>query len=251
MLAGFFVAGTDTGVGKTTLSCELLHYYHQRGYTTQGMKPVASGAVLENSVWVHGDVEKLKQASHISGVKDGDICPYLLQAPIAPSLAAQREGIVISLDIIESSFKRLAALADICIVEAAGGVLVPLDQQGNTMLSIAQKLSLPVILVVGIRLGSINHALLSQQAISQAGLTLAGWIANRLEEDTQQDQEAVIGFLKTKIQAPMLADYPFCAGSQAATGAWPEVFYNKKDNTTTCQSRQVWTLPDSLIPVKP
>ena len=251
MLAGFFVAGTDTGVGKTTLSCELLRHYRQLGYTTQGMKPVASGAVLKNNVWIHDDVEKLKQASSVSGAKEGDLCSYLLQAPIAPSVAAQREGVVISLEIIESSFKRLAALADICVVEAAGGVLVPLDQQGNTMLSIAQKLSLPVILVVGIRLGAMNHALLSQQAISQAGLTLAGWIANRLEEDTQQDQEEVITFLKGSMQAPLLIDYPFCPGDEAATEMRVDMLCHKKENTKTCQSRQVWLIPNSLIPEKP
>lgn len=225
------IVGTDTGVGKTLVSGRLLKAYARLGYHVVGMKPVASGAYWQDDHWRHDDVSQLLAASTIV-VTANDICPYFLKDPIAPSIAADRQQISISLDVIEDAYLRLVTQADYCVVETAGGLLAPLDNQvTHTMLSIGERLQLPVVMVVGIRLGAINHALLTYQTMKAANLTVLGWVANRIEDERCGDQDAVIELLSRQIDAPLLADIPYMPEKQ--TG-----------NITTGQKKINWILPD-------
>ncbi len=172
---GFFVTGTDTGIGKTTVSCALLHAFAAQGKKVAGMKPVAAGS--ENGQWL--DVELLLAASNVN-ISRQHINPYAFDPPIAPHIAAQQAGVEIDLAVIRRAYRELSATADIVIVEGAGGFLVPVNQH-QTGADLAKTLNLPVILVVGMRLGCLNHALLTAQAIKAAGLPLAGWVANCID----------------------------------------------------------------------
>lgn len=175
----YFVTGTDTEVGKTFVSSMLVRQFAQRGLCSVGMKPVASGCERVNGQLVSEDVTQLLAASNVE-LPLADINPYAFEPAIAPHIAAQQAGVQIDLDHIQAAFERLQAQADVVIVEGAGGFYVPLDEQYD-MADLAVKLGLPVILVVGMRLGCINHALLSVEAIGRRGLTLAGWVANQVD----------------------------------------------------------------------
>ena len=197
MAKGFFVTGTDTSVGKTTVSCALLRAFAIQGYRVAGMKPIAAGR--ENGQWQ--DVELLLAASNIN-VTRKQINPYAFEAPISPHLAAQQEDVTIDLSLINDCYRQLSIQADIVIVEGAGGFLVPLNdfQTGEDL---AKILSLPVILVVGIRLGCLNHTLLTARAISAARLSLVGWIANCIQSPMIAVTEN-IATLEQRLQAPLL-----------------------------------------------
>ncbi|MGA8033922.1 MAG: dethiobiotin synthase [Casimicrobiaceae bacterium] len=173
---GVFVTGTDTGVGKTFVAATLLRGFCDSGLRAVGMKPVAAG--IEPGCAVNADVAVLEEAGNVDAPLM-DRNPYAFAAPIAPHLAAALEGRVIDIGVISLAYGRLAAVSDAVVVEGAGGALVPLDERRD-MLDIAAALGLPVLLVVGMRLGCLNHALLSALAIRARGLTLAGWVANRL-----------------------------------------------------------------------
>ncbi|HYC49014.1 MAG TPA: dethiobiotin synthase [Burkholderiales bacterium] len=198
----FFVTGTDTGVGKTLVACALLHAYAQRGLRVIGMKPVAAGARREHGVLVNEDVAALKSASNTSAADDL-VNPYCFEPPIAPHIAAAQAAIEIEVTRIVDAQRALARLADCVIVEGAGGFRVPLSARANTS-DLAHELALPVILVVGIRLGCLNHALLTADAVRAAGLHLAGWVANHIEHDTPYADENV-GALRERIDAPLIA----------------------------------------------
>lgn len=175
MAQGYFITGTDTGVGKTTVSCALLRAFAAQGKKAIGMKPVVAGS--ENGRW--HDVEQLIAASNINAARE-HINPYAFDPPVSPHIAAQQAGIEIDLTVIQRAYQALSSQADIVIVEGAGGFLVPLNAQ-QTGADLARALNLPVILVVGMRLGCLNHALLTAQAIRAAGLTLTGWVANCID----------------------------------------------------------------------
>ena len=175
----YFVTGTDTGVGKTFISSLLVRQFARRGLRSVGMKPVASGCECVDGRLVSEDAAQLLAASNV-GLSIDDINPYAFEPAIAPHIAAQQAGMRIDLDHIQTVFKRLQAQVDVVIVEGAGGFYVPLDEQ-HDMADLAVKLGFPVILVVGMRLGCINHALLTAEAIRQRGLTLAGWVANQVD----------------------------------------------------------------------
>ncbi|WP_334108361.1 dethiobiotin synthase [Methylobacillus sp.] len=175
----YFVTGTDTGVGKTFISSLLVRQFARRGLRSVGMKPVASGCERVDGRLVSEDAAQLLAASNVELSID-DINPYAFEPAIAPHIAAQQAGMRIDLDHIQTVFKRLQAQVDVVIVEGAGGFYVPLDEQ-HDMADLAVKLGFPVILVVGMRLGCINHALLTAEAIRQRGLTLAGWVANQVD----------------------------------------------------------------------
>ena len=172
MAQGYFVTGTDTAVGKTTVSCVLLRAFAAQGKRVVGMKPVVAGS--ENGRW--HDVEQLIAASNISAARE-HVNPYAFDPPVSPHIAARQAGIEIDLAVIQRAYQALSSQADIVIVEGAGGFLVPLSAQ-QTGADLARALNLPVILVVGMRLGCLNHAMLTVQAIRAAGLPLAGWVAN-------------------------------------------------------------------------
>jgi dethiobiotin synthetase len=206
MRKGFFVTGTDTEVGKTLAAAALIHALRRSGLRAVGMKPVAAGCTLRDGRWHNDDVDTLSAACAIP-VPAEELNPYLFREPIAPHIAAARLGVDIDLGRIEACFDALAARSDAVVVEGAGGFLVPLSAS-TSFADLAVCLGLPVVLVVGLRLGCINHALLTQEAILRRGLTLAGWIANRIDPAMSAAEEN-LDTLRRSLQAPMLADMPW------------------------------------------
>ena len=194
MKQAFFITGTDTGIGKTYVACKLIQQYIAQGYKVVGMKPVAAGCELINGEWVNDDVVKLEAASNVKAPRKLTN-PYSFKEPIAPHIAAELAGEAIDITVIQQAFDALSELADIVIVEGAGGFLVPLNDT-ETMADLAGILNIPIILVVGIRLGCINHALLTAQAIQAINVSLAGWIANPIEPKMQQYNKNVEAIAK-------------------------------------------------------
>ena len=174
---GIFVSGTDTGVGKTVVSCALLRQWVAQGERAVGMKPVAAG--IAHGSAANDDVAALAAAGNVEAPLAARN-PFAFVPAIAPHLAAAEVGVAIDLQRIRAAYDELATGADRIVVEGAGGVSVPLDAR-HDMLDVARVLSLPVLLVVAIRLGCLNHALLSAHAIQARGLVLAGWVANLVE----------------------------------------------------------------------
>jgi dethiobiotin synthetase len=201
MTRGIFVAGTDTGVGKTRAAAAVLRGAAAAGLRAVGMKPVAAG--IDPGAALNADVVSLMQAGNVAAPPE-DANPYAFEPPIAPHLAAAAARTAIDLDAIASAYARLASRADVVVVEGAGGVLVPIGARGD-MLDIAARLALPVLLVVGMRLGCLNHALLSALAIDARGLRLAGWIANRIDPG-MLEIDANVGALAQRLPAPLVAD---------------------------------------------
>jgi dethiobiotin synthetase len=175
--AGIFITGTDTGVGKTVVACALLRRWVAQGERAVGMKPVAAG--IAHGEAENEDVAALAAAGNVEAPPDARN-PFAFVPAIAPHLAAAEAGVAIDLERIHASYDLLARVANRIVVEGAGGVLVPLDTR-HDMLDVARILSLPVLLVVAVRLGCLNHALLSAHAIHARGLVLAGWVANLVE----------------------------------------------------------------------
>jgi dethiobiotin synthetase len=213
---GFFVTGTDTGVGKTLVACSLLGAFASRGLRAVGMKPVASGAVPRAAGLVHDDVERLVAAGNVAAPRE-EVNPYCFAPPIAPHLAASAVGMRIDLDHIGRCFDALAAAADVVVVEGVGGFRVPLGPGADTA-QLAARLALPVVLVVGMRLGCLNHALLTADAIAGRGLALAGWVANHIDPGMAAADENVRA-LEALIDAPLLARIAFSAAPDPAVFA--------------------------------
>ena len=198
----WFIAGTDTEIGKTLAACALLHGLRARHARVVGAKPVAAGTGPDGA---NEDVVLLRAASTLAVAPDLDN-PYLLARPASPHLAAAAQGVRIELDRIDRAVQRLRRDADAVIVEGVGGLLVPLSdtEDGGDL---ARRLRLPVILVVGLRLGCLNHALLTQEAIAARGLHFAGWIGNVMEPDMAM-LDANIGTLRARMRAPCLGVIP-------------------------------------------
>ncbi|OGI42904.1 MAG: dethiobiotin synthase [Candidatus Muproteobacteria bacterium RBG_16_64_11] len=207
MNQAWFVTGTDTNVGKTLVSCALLRALRARDLSAVGMKPVASGCHSTVDGMRHGDAEALMAASSVV-VDYAAVNPYALRAATAPHLAAQAEGVTISIDTIAAEFARVQALADAVVVEGVGGWAVPIDAT-HTMADVAARLRLPVVLVVGIRLGCLNHALLTAAAIQHAGCRLAGWVANHLSNDADGVVEGYVTALRERLPAPLIGGIPY------------------------------------------
>jgi dethiobiotin synthetase len=204
----YFVTGTDTSVGKTLVSCALLHAFAARGRSVVGMKPVAAGCDDD----MHEDVRRLRAASNmLAGL--GQINPYSFTRAVAPHLAARFGGVRISLDRILEAYSELSSQADVVIVEGAGGFRVPLNDEQDSA-DMVQQMNIPVVLVVGMRLGCLNHALLTVEAIAARGLTLAGWIANVVDVDMAMLDENITA-LKQRIAAPLLGIVPHSAQPDA------------------------------------
>jgi len=193
-----FVTGTDTNVGKTLICCALLHGFAAQGKKAVGMKPVAAGVGEDG---MHEDVRKMRAAGNVTASLE-QVNPYCFAEAVAPHLAAQSKGVIIDLERIVVSYTGLAAQADEVIVEGAGGFMVPLNA-GQDSADLAVRLALPIMLVVGVRLGCLNHALLTVEAIAARGLTLAGWVANVLDEHMPMRSENIEA-LQQRIDAPLL-----------------------------------------------
>jgi dethiobiotin synthetase len=208
-----FVTGTDTGVGKTLVSCALLHAYASRGLRAIGMKPVAAGATLDSGALVNEDVAALRAAGNVDAIP-ALVNPYCFEPPIAPHIAAERAGVAIDIERIVAAHAHLTTLADRVVVEGAGGFRVPLGPACD-MSHVAQRLGLPVVLVVGMRLGCLNHALMTADAVLAAGLQLAGWVANHIDPDMMFAAENV-NTLEARLDAPLVSRIPYMPHSSAA-----------------------------------
>lgn len=209
----YFVTGTDTGVGKTLVSCALLHGFAARGMRVAGMKPVAAGC---NGDGQNEDALQLRAAGNVTA-DYGQINPYCFLPAIAPHIAAQRAGVTIDISVIAKFYKKLAEKAELVIVEGAGGLLVPLNAQRDCA-GLAKELALPVILVVGMRLGCLNHALLTVEAIAARGLILSGWVANVLDGTMPALQENIEA-LRERIASPLLGAVPYMTEPDARVAA--------------------------------
>ena len=216
MNAAYFLTGTDTEIGKTFASCALLHAWRAQGLSAVGYKPVAAGTELIDGEWSNEDARQLQQASS-PGFSLAQINPICLRAAIAPHLAAQLEARPITLAPILQGFAQLRTQAERIVVEGVGGFRVPLGKDFDSA-DLAVELGLPVILVVGLRLGCINHALLSVEAISARGLTLAGWIGNTLQPEMSRLSEN-LQTLRELLPAPCLGVLPHIASSDSACAA--------------------------------
>ena len=207
----YFVTGTDTGVGKTLVASALVYRFAQYGMRSVGMKPVAAGCSMKNGRLMSDDVEQLLAASNVEAPLDL-VNPYALVPAIAPHIAAQQSGVALELPTMLSAYQRLADMADVVIVEGVGGFRVPLDDNLDTA-DLAQALALPTVMVVGMRLGCLSHALLTAEAIERRGLRLAGWIANRIDPEMPVYEEN-LQTLRQRLEAPCLGALPWL-GSHA------------------------------------
>lgn len=201
---GFFITGTDTEVGKTLIASALILKIKALAPNQPviGFKPVVAGTSQSSAgLRVNEDLESLKLASGYPG-NANDLCPYVLPTPAAPHLVAKSMGVTLELSAMLSAYQAISAKADWTVVEGAGGFLVPINEEQD-LGDLAEALQMPVILVVGLRLGCINHALLTVAAIAHRGLTLAGWVANTLDADMPYLHEN-IDTLRSRISAPLL-----------------------------------------------
>jgi len=250
-MTAYFVAGTDTEIGKTFVTCTLLHAARNRGLTAIGMKPIAAGAETVNGEFINEDAARLRAA----GSFDPGLAllnPYCLTSPIAPHIAAAEEGVRIDAGRIHDAFAALTTQADVVFVEGVGGFRVPLDDDYDTAdlardmglpviradvvfvegvggfrvpldddydtADLARDMGLPVILVVGMKLGCINHALLTAEAIAARGLNLAGWVANRIDPAMLRFEQN-LDALRQRLSAPLLGVVPFQADGNPAAAA--------------------------------
>lgn len=207
-----FVTGTDTEIGKTLIATSLIRAQVRSGFRAVGMKPVAAGAVLRDGQLHNDDLDALRAAG-AAGVAPALQCPYLLPEPIAPHLSADRAGICIDPREILSAYQTLRADHDAVVVEGIGGFRVPLSDSYDTA-DLAHDLRLPVVLVAGIRLGCLNHALLTLDAIEARGLYLAGWVANTVDP-AMGARDGNIEALCRRIPAPCLGVVPHRPGITA------------------------------------
>lgn len=212
MATGYLVVGTDTGVGKTTAAVALIHAFRRKGLRVAAMKPVAAGCEITGGQFEHADVRALAAASNVSADRRL-MNPYAFVPPIAPHIAAEQTGVRIEREKILSAYAALARAADVVIVEGVGGFRVPLGEHWDTA-DMAVALGLPLILVVGLRLGCLNHALLTWEAIERRDLKCAGWIGNTLDPDMtglMENQAA----LRQRLPSPCLGVLAYQGGSAA------------------------------------
>ncbi|MFP7723088.1 dethiobiotin synthase [Lysobacter sp. A3-1-A15] len=203
-----FVTGTDTGIGKSVASAALLHAMRARGLAAVGMKPVASGCIETAQGWRNDDALLLQAASQPRPAY-ADINPYALPAPLAPEIAAAEAGVEVALAPILAAYRRLAGAADAVVVEGVGGWAAPLSASLDQA-DLVRALDLPVVMVVGLRLGCQSHARLTARAIQADGLRLAGWIGNAVDPGMERPAE-VIALLHARLPAPCWGCLPYRA----------------------------------------
>jgi dethiobiotin synthetase len=197
---GFFVTGTDTEVGKTFVSARLIHALRRAGKTVLAMKPVAAGCEETAEGWRNEDVEVLRDAASFSVTREA-MNPYLFLPPISPHLAAAEAGIAIEMEVLRKHLDALKARADLVLVEGAGGWLSPVSDTAS-MADLAAALELPVLLVVGLRLGCLNHAVLTFEAIRRSGLPWLGWVANCVDPAMSRLEDN-LAYLVEKLGPPL------------------------------------------------
>lgn len=212
-MSGFslYVTGTDTGIGKSVASAAVLHALRGRGLRAVGMKPVASGCTRTPDGWQNEDALLLQSASDPRPAY-GDVNPYALPNPLAPELAAADAGVTLALAPILAAHARLAAQADAVVVEGVGGWAAPLSATLD-QIDLVRALDLPVVLVVGLRLGCINHARLSVRAIAADGARLMGWIANDIDPGMDRCDDN-FALLQARLPVPCWGRLPFAPSPQ-------------------------------------
>jgi dethiobiotin synthetase len=209
-----YITGTDTGIGKTLASTALLHALRGQGLRAVGMKPVASGCERIDGQWRNEDALALQRASD-PRPDYADVNPYALPQPLAPELAARDAGVDVTLDRIGAAFARLQAQADVVAVEGVGGWAAPLSATLDQA-HVVKALRLPVVLVVGLRLGCLNHAYLSARAIAADGCELAGWIASGIDPDMARADDN-FALLEQRLPAPCWGRLPHAPGAHPET----------------------------------
>ncbi|MDR1311367.1 MAG: dethiobiotin synthase [Burkholderiaceae bacterium] len=205
-MKGVFVTGTDTGVGKTLVTCALLSLLAQKTEGAAGMKPIATGAIFEGGEWCSGDTVSIMDASSIS-LPVSLVTPCLMRAPVSPDIAARMEGRQIDLEYVYGCYRQICEKTAAVVVEGVGGFRVPLSETQDAS-DLAVQLGLPVVLVVGLRLGCMSVAMLTVEAILSRGLTLAGWVANHIDPHLLYTGE-VITSLDARIPAERLGTIPY------------------------------------------
>lgn len=213
---GYWITGTDTGVGKTMLSAALIEVYRMHGKRVVGMKPIAAGCEVRDGELRCDDSESLLRASSIKPDR-ALVTPYAYEPAVAPHLAAEAARRPIEFAPILAAYYALREQAEVVIVEGVGGFAVPLSPEQDSA-DLAVAFGLPVILVVGLRLGCLNHALLTQEAIIDRGLTFAGWIANAIDPDMALREENIAA-LEQRLVAPRLGSVPFLDNPRSCTAA--------------------------------
>ena len=211
-----FVTGTDTEIGKTLVSSALVHMQAERGWRVAAMKPVAAGAHWRDGRWCNEDADALAACASVK-LPQEITTPYLFQAPAAPHIAASLEDRVIDRQHLLDCYSQVRAQADAVVVEGVGGFRVPLNDNYDTA-DMAKDLDLPVVLVVGMRLGCISQALLTAEAIRARGLSLMGWVANTVDPQMLYPQEN-IDAIAQRINAPLLACIPRLVVADAVMAA--------------------------------
>jgi dethiobiotin synthetase len=205
----FFVTGTDTEIGKTFISCALLRGFARAGLRAAAMKPIAAGAFERDGEWHNEDADQLDAAANVL-LPPAIRTPFLLKAPAAPHIVAAHEGVALDIARIVQCHREALTLAEVVVVEGVGGFRVPLDDEHDTA-DLACALALPIVLVVGVRLGCISHALLTAQAIAARGLRIAGWVANVVDPAMlyrDENIDTVRKWLAREHDAPLLGIVP-------------------------------------------
>jgi dethiobiotin synthetase len=202
----FFIAGTDTDVGKTYVSLELIRSLVKKGERVGVMKPVSAGCEWVQGEWKNGDALALMEASNLQQ-QYAEVNPYAYEQPVSPHIAAKISGRAIDLELIFEAFQKIKSTSDSVLIEGAGGWLTPISES-QSMADITRKLNVPVILVVGIKLGCLNHAQLTARSIKEAGVSLAGWVANELDPEMSYLKDN-LEMLEGQIDAPLITQVPY------------------------------------------
>lgn len=216
MRKGFFITGTDTEIGKTAVTAGLAHAFAQTGRRVAALKPVSAGQDFIDGHWLNDDVERLRAAGNL-GLTSAEVGALQLRTACAPHIAARIENEAIAREPVLHALRSVAFRADVALVEGVGGFRVPLNDDWDTA-DLAADLGLPVILVVGLRLGCINHALLTAEVLRARGLTLAAWVANTVDEHMPHVTDNLQA-LQRGLAAPCLGHVPRLAHADHATMA--------------------------------
>lgn len=211
---GFFITGTDTGVGKTWVSVAMMEAIKSKGLKVLGMKPVASGCILDNGRLTNDDAILLREKASFS-VPYRWVNPFAFQPPASPNIVAEQASESIDINKIVGFYNRLQAQSDFVIVEGVGGWEVPLNSE-QSVADLALELDLPVILVIGLRLGCLNHGILTYNAIRDSGAVCGGWVANSIDSEFLFVEEN-LSTLMQKVQAPFLGRTPFVSELEPVT----------------------------------
>lgn len=206
MINALFIAGTDTDVGKTVASKAILQAIASKGFTTIGYKPVAAGCERTEQGFRNSDALHLMQVA-TQEMPYEDVNPYALELPASPHIAAKHENVTIDYKVLSDKLEYLKTKADTVLVEGSGGWRVPVSDT-DCLSSWVKKEKLPVVLVVGVKLGCLSHAILTAESIEADGLNIVGWVANRVNPGTEHYAE-IIKVLESRIRAPKLGEIPY------------------------------------------